>query len=56
MAVFEIKKSGKWQKVRATSILALANWSTINKVEDWRMVGMQSRSEMEANKLLPVVI
>lgn len=53
--VYEIKQNRKWSKVRATSIKALSDWSKLNNVSDWRMVGMMSISEMKASKSLTVV-
>ena len=53
--VFEVKVKGKWSKVRATSIMALSNWSKENNVKDWRMVGMMSISETAASQNLIIV-
>jgi len=53
--VFEIKKGRKWSKVRATSIKALSDWSKVNNVSDWRMVGMMSTSEIIDSRKLEVV-
>lgn len=55
MKTFEIKIGRSWERVRATSIKALSDWSKENGVKDWRMVGMMSRSEMESAKNLKVV-
>lgn len=53
--VFEIKVNGKWSRVRATTMMALSNWSKENEVKDWRMVGMMSISETAASQNLTVV-
>ena len=53
--VFEIKVNGKWQKTRATSMQALSKWADTNGIEDWRVVGMLSRAELEESKSLEVV-
>jgi hypothetical protein len=54
-AVYEIKVNRKWSKVRATSMKALSDWSKQNNVADWRMVGMMSKSELEASKTIEIV-
>ena len=56
--VYEIQtgKSKVWQKVRATSIQALSKFAKENDyIKDWRMVGMQSRSETLSNQNLFVL-
>ena len=53
--VFEIKVNGKQSRVRATSMMALSNWSKENEVKDWRMVGMMSISETAASQNLTIV-
>lgn len=53
--VFEIKVGNKWTKVRATSMKAINDWCEANNVSDWRMVGMQSMSEMLKNNELKIV-
>jgi hypothetical protein len=53
--VFEVKIGRTWSKVKATSIIKLSDWANSNNVSDWRMIGMQSRSEMENNKNLNLV-
>jgi hypothetical protein len=55
MKVFEIKIGKKWSKVRATSMSAVNTYCKENGISDWRMVGMMSRAEMEASKMIPVV-
>lgn len=55
MPVFNIKRAGKWEQVRAESMTALNNWAKVNGVTDWNMNGMMSRGEMEAAKELPKV-
>ena len=56
--VYEIKtgNSQVWQKIRATSMQALAKFAKENDyIKDWRMVGMQSRSETLSNQNLFVL-
>lgn len=53
--VFEIKIGRNWEKVRATSMMALNNWGKENGVKDWRMVGMMSSVEIIENQNLRVV-
>lgn len=53
--VFEIKIGRNWEKVRATSMMALNNWGKENGVKDWRMVGMMSRVETIESQKLRVV-
>lgn len=53
--VYEIKKSRKWEKVRATSMKAISSFCKENGFKDWRMVGMMSRGEMVESKNLEVV-
>ena len=53
--VYEIKKGRKWFKVRATSMTAINEYCKENNFTDWRMVGMQSRSEMAENQNLEIV-
>ena len=57
MKVFEIKraKSRKWERVQAQSMKALSDWSKLNDIVDWRMVGMMSRAETLDSKTLPIV-
>jgi len=53
--VYEIKVNRSWQKVRATSMLALNNWAKENNITNWRMVGMMSISELKESQSLKVV-
>ena len=56
--VYEIKtgNSQVWQKIRATSMEALSKFAKANDyIKDWRMVGMQSRSETLSNQNLFVL-
>ena len=56
--VYEIKtgNSQVWQKIRATSMEALSSFAKENDyIKDWRMVGMQSRSETLSNQNLFVL-
>ena len=55
LALFEIKIERNWERVRATSMMALNNWGKENGVKDWRMVGMISRIEIIESKKLRVV-
>ena len=55
LALFEIKIGRNWERVRATSMMALNNWGKENGVKDWRMVGMISRIEIIESKKLRVV-
>lgn len=54
-SVYEIKVKGKWSRVRATSMKALADWAKFNNVQDWRMVGMMSFQELKDSQSLKVV-
>lgn len=54
-AVFEVKVSGKWSKVRATSIKALDTWCMENGIAKWRMMGMMSIAETLASKSINTV-
>jgi hypothetical protein len=53
--VYEIKRNGKWSKVRATGMMALNNWAKENNVSDWRCVGMMSIAENLASRNLEIV-
>lgn len=53
--VYDIKKGRKWQRVRASSMIALNNWAMANGYTYWVLVGMQSREELANNKNLPFV-
>jgi hypothetical protein len=53
--IYEVKKSGKWVMVRATSIAALDQWCTSVGIIKWRMVGMLSIAQMQESKSLEVV-
>lgn len=53
--VYEIKKGRNWEKVRATSINALSRWAKENNINDWRMMGMMSISEIIKSKDLIIV-
>lgn len=53
--VFEIKVGNTYHKVKATSMNALNAWADANGVKNWRMVGMQSMSEMLKNSELKTV-
>ena len=56
--VYEIKtgNSQVWQKIRATSMQALSKFAKEKDyIKDWRMVGMQSRSETLSNQNLFVL-
>ena len=53
MQIYEIKiNRNKWEKVKASGIKALSDYCKKNNIPDWRMVGMQSISEMKENKNL----
>lgn len=54
-SVYEVKIWRKWLRVRATSIIALNEWSKENNVSDWRMVGMMSIAETKESQKLRVV-
>lgn len=53
--IYEIKVKGRWQKVRATSMLALHNWCELMGINQWRMVGMLSQAELIESQSLPVI-
>lgn len=55
MQVYEIKKAGKWEKVRAKSIYILVTYCKENGYNDWRMLGMQSRIELFENKKIKII-
>jgi len=55
MKVFEIKIGKTYKKVTASSILVLNSWCEKNNISYWRMIGMQSRSEIEQNKRLDFI-
>ena len=53
--LYEIKRGGKWELVRATSMMVLDKWCDENGIKDWRVAGMMSRGELHLYKNLPVV-
>jgi hypothetical protein len=53
--VYEIKVNRQWVKVRATSMIALANWATLNNVKDFRSAGMMSNAEIKESQSLKVI-
>ena len=53
--VYEIKVNRQWVKVRATSMIALANWATLNNIKDFRSVGMMSNTEIKESQSLKVI-
>jgi len=53
--VYEIKVSGKWSKVRATSMIALNKWCEEMGIKGWRSVGMMSIGQSKDSQSLTVV-
>jgi hypothetical protein len=55
MKVFKITIGKKSKLVRAYGIKQLSDWAKLNNVNNWSMIGMQSREEIKNNEILEIV-
>lgn len=52
MTTYEIKTSGKWEKVNSNNFQSLLLYCNNNNIKKYRFIGMQSKLEIEQNKYL----